>query len=318
MPLTIEPLHPTFAAEVHGVDFSKPLADDLFKDIQAAIAKYGVLVFPATGLDDERHVAFAQRFGELERRKDTGAPSRMSLPELTDQGNVDANGNVIGPDDPRAQISKGNTLFHVDSSFNSQRASYSILLAHEIPPAGAGGNTDFADTRAAWDDLPDDWKQELLDKDYVAGHSFWHSRKTACPEFFATLAPERHPMSKHKLAQLHEPSGRMNLFVPSHCHHIEGLEEAAGREKLEFLYRHATQEKFVVSVPWKRAGDLVMWDNTCTLHRGTPVVGSHKRDMRRATVLDGGSEAWGLNERVERDFAFAPEVMADVFRCLSG
>ncbi|GKT51155.1 alpha-ketoglutarate-dependent 2,4-dichlorophenoxyacetate dioxygenase [Colletotrichum spaethianum] len=322
MSLTIQPLHSTFAAEVRGVDFSKPLTNDVLQEIRDAISKvnphYGVLVFPATGLDDERHVAFASRFGELERRKDTGAPSRMSLPELTDQGNIDGNGNVISSKDPRAQISKGNTLFHVDSSFNSQRASYSILLAHEIPPSDGGGNTDFADTRAAWDDLPESWKQELLKEDYVAGHSFWHSRKKACPDFFAKLEPENHPMSKHKVAQLHQPSGQMNLFVPSHCHHIEGLEAGEGQEKLNFLYQHATQDKFVVSIPWKEVGDLIMWDNTCTLHRGTPVVGVHKRDMRRATVLDGSEEAWGLNEKVERDFAFAPEVMADVFRCLSG
>ncbi|KZL64430.1 alpha-ketoglutarate-dependent 2,4-dichlorophenoxyacetate dioxygenase [Colletotrichum tofieldiae] len=318
MSLTIQPLHPTFAAEVCGVDFSKPLTDEVFQEIKSAISKYGILVFPATGLDDDRHVAFASRFGELERRKDTGAASRMSLPELTDQGNIDADGNVISSNDPRAQISKGNTLFHVDSSFNSRRASYSILLAHEIPPSDGGGNTDFADTRAAWDDLAESWKQELVKNDYVAGHSFWHSRKKACPEFFAKLEPEKHPMSKHKVAQLHQASGRMNLFVPSHCHHIEGLEAGEGREKLEFLYRHATQDKFVVSVPWKEVGDLVMWDNTCTLHRGTPVVGVHKRDMRRATVLDGSEDAWGLNEKVERDFAFGPEVMADVFRCLSG
>ncbi|KAK1475881.1 alpha-ketoglutarate-dependent 2 [Colletotrichum tamarilloi] len=317
MPLTIEPLHPTFAAEIRGVDFSKPLTEDVFQEIQAAITKYGVLVFPATGLDDKRHVAFASLFGELERRKDTGGPSRMSLPELTDQGNVDANGNVISSQDPRAQISKGNTLFHVDSSFNAQRASYSILLAHEVPPLEAGGNTDFADTPAAWDGLPEEWKQELISKDYVAGHSFWYSRKKACPDFFTKLEPAKHPMSKHKIAQLHEASGRMNLFVPSHCHHIEGLDGDEGREKLEYLYRHATQDKFMFSVPWKQVGDLVMWDNTCTLHRGTPVVGGHRRDMRRATVLDGSQEAWGLNEKVERDFAFAGEVMADVFRCLS-
>ncbi|KAF4866600.1 Alpha-ketoglutarate-dependent 2,4-dichlorophenoxyacetate dioxygenase [Colletotrichum siamense] len=317
MSLTIEPLHPTFAARVLGVDFSKPIPVETLEAIKAAIAKYGVLVFPATGLDDERHVAFAEYFGELERRKDTGAQSRLKMPELTDQGNIDASGNIIGSADPRAQISKGNTLFHVDSSFNAHRASYSILLAHEIPPKGAGGNTDYADTRTAWDDLPESWKEELLSKNYIANHSFWHSRKTACPEFFAKLTPGNHPMSKHKIVQLHEPSGRMNLFVPSHCHHIDGLSEDEGRERLDFLYKHVTQEKYVVSIPWTEVGDLVMWDNTCTLHRGTPVVGSHKRDMRRATVLDSGAEAWGLNEKVERDFAFAPEVMADVFRSLS-
>ncbi|EQB51377.1 hypothetical protein CGLO_09080 [Colletotrichum gloeosporioides Cg-14] len=294
MSLTIEPLHPTFAAKVLGVDFSKPIPVETLEAIKAAIAKYGVLVFPATGLDDERHVAFAEHFGELERRKDTGAQSRLKLPELTDQGNIDASGNIIGSADPRAQISKGNTLFHVDSSFNAHRASYSILLAHEIPPQGAGGNTDYADTRTAWDDLPEPWKEELLSKNYIANHSFWHSRKTACPEFFAKLTPGNHPMSKHKIAQLHEPSGRMNLFVPSHCHHIDGLCEDEGKEKWDFLYKHVTQDK------------------------GTPVVGNHKRDMRRATVLDSGAEAWGLNEKVERDFAFAHEVMADVFRSLSG
>jgi alpha-ketoglutarate-dependent 2,4-dichlorophenoxyacetate dioxygenase len=190
---------------------------------------------------------------------------------------------------------KGNSLFHVDSSFNPRRAGYSLLLAHELPPPGTGGKTAFADTRTAFDDLPRDLKEELAEKKYVAAHSMFHSRKLASPAYFASLEPSDYPMGRHRLVQVHEASGRMNLYIAAHVHHIEGAEdELFGR-----LYEHAKQEKYVFEVEWESRGDLVVWDNTCVMHRavGGRFEGVYKRDMRRATVHDGGREAWGLNER---------------------
>lgn len=173
-------------------------------------------------------------------------------------------------------------LFHVDNSYNPQRARYSILRAAEIPASSVGGNTEFVDLRRAWNELSEDWKQEILDKDYEAAHSMWHSRKLGSPEFFARLDPTKYPMARRKLVEHHD--GATTLYVPSHCHHIEGLGLEESREKLDFLFGHATQDDFVVSVPWQNPGDLIMWDNRVVLHRGRPMEGIHRRDLRRATV----------------------------------
>ena len=197
---------------------------------------------------------------------------------------------------------QGNGLFHVDSSFNPRRAGYSLLLAHELPPRGKGGCTAFADTRSAINDLPHGLKEELLRQNYIADHSLWHSRKLASPEFFAMINPLDYPMGRHRLVQLHEPSGRMNLYIAAHTHHIEGMTSEASRKLLDELFEHAKQQKYVFEVEWDNVGDLVIWDNTCVMHRavGGSFEGKYKRDMRRATVHDVSSQAWGLNEHSDK------------------
>lgn len=192
-------------------------------------------------------------------------------------------------------------MFHTDSSFNPRRAGYSLLLAHELPPPGTGGNTAFADTRTAYDDLDSAVKEDLLKNDYIADHSLYHSRKLAAPEFFAHLNPLDYPMGRHRLIQLHEPSGRMNLYIAAHAHHIENMDPKDSSALLDRLYSHAKQPKYVVEVEWLNIGDLILWDNTCTMHKavGGSFEGKYKRDMRRATVHDGSSQAWGLNEHTD-------------------
>lgn len=190
----------------------------------------------------------------------------------------------------------------MDSSFNPRRAGYSLLLAHELPPPGTGGCTAFADTRSAYDDLPQSLKDELLEKNYIIHHSIFHSRKLAAPDFFANVNPLDYPMGRHRLVQLHEPSTRMNLYIAAHAHHIEGMEPEASRKFLDKLYEHAKKPKYVFEVEWGNVGDLVIWDNTCVMHRavGGSFEGKYKRDMRRATVHDGSLQAWGLNEHTDK------------------
>jgi alpha-ketoglutarate-dependent 2,4-dichlorophenoxyacetate dioxygenase len=193
---------------------------------------------------------------------------------------------------------QANAIFHVDSSFNPRRAGYSLLRAHELPPKGTGGNTLYADTRTAWDELDPALKAELVDKSYIASHSLWHSRKVAAPDFFSHIVPENYPFSRHRLIQRHEPSGRMNLYIASHVHHIEGLPEAESKALFDKLYQHAQQPRYVLEVQWQDPGDLIVWDNTCVMHRAGSgsFEGKYRRDMRRTTVHDGSSQAWGLNE----------------------
>lgn len=214
---------------------------------------------------------------------------------------MELDGSIVDPLSPRAQANRGNSLFHVDSSFNPRRAGYSLLLAHELPPPGTGGSTEFCDTRTAWDDLDEDKKQELLKADHVACHSILHSKKLAAPEHFANIEPADYPMGRHKLIQKHERSGRINMYLATHIHHVEGLSSEESKSLYEELFSHATQSKYRATVDWQNVGDIVIWDNTCTMHRamGGDFAVKYRRDMRRATVHDDSSQAWGLNEHTD-------------------
>lgn len=179
--LTFTPLHETFAAEVSGADFGH-ITPHLVEEIKAGLAKYGVLVFRRTGLGDDGHVALSRMFGELDDvtpYNALGRQNRLKYDELFDVSNVTSNGEIIQPDSTRGILGKGNTIFHVDSSFNPRRAGYSLLLSHELPPAGMGGNTEFADTRTAYDDLDGATKEKI--QDWILWHSQHHSRRKASP-----------------------------------------------------------------------------------------------------------------------------------------
>ncbi|ORY04483.1 alpha-ketoglutarate-dependent 2,4-dichlorophenoxyacetate dioxygenase [Clohesyomyces aquaticus] len=253
-------------------------------------------------MDDTAHVEFSRRLGDLDDIRPymtAGRKMRYAYYELFDAGNVDEEGKVIDPNSPKAQFIQGNALFHVDSSFNPRRASFSLLRAYELPPPGHGGNTDFADSRTAFDELPETLKSELLQNDYAAAHCMAHSRKQGAPEFFKDLEVDNQPMHLHKIAQVHEPSDRMNLYVAAHAHHVVGVDKEKSDALLKQLLDHTTQEKYRVSVAWDNPGDMIIWDNTCVLHRagGGTFAGKFKRDLRRTTVHDSSSTAWGLNEK---------------------
>ncbi|RAO64658.1 uncharacterized protein BHQ10_000670 [Talaromyces amestolkiae] len=265
---------------------------------------YGFLVFRRTKLTEDTQVQLAARFGELDDVTPwikPGTVRRLNRTELMDMSNIKLDGTLASQDDMTTKLQKGNLLFHVDSSYNPRRASYSFLLGKEIPPSGHGGQTAFADTRTAFDELPMDLKHELLENEYVACHSIHHSRKLAAPEYFGHIDPSKFPMGRHRIVQQHEPSGRSNLYIASHIHHIEGLEFEKSKELVDRLMQHATQDKFVTQVEWKNIGDLIIWDNTCLMHRavGGTYINKYKRDLRRAIVHDNSSWAWGLNDHRE-------------------
>ncbi|KAI0466527.1 alpha-ketoglutarate-dependent 2,4-dichlorophenoxyacetate dioxygenase [Xylaria cf. heliscus] len=337
--IEIKKLHPTFAAEVSGVNFDD-VSEEQFSEILAAMAKYGVCVFRNTGLTDAAHVAFSRRFGELDNIKRylaNGRKPRYAHYELFDAGNVslEPTGAVVDgkeelepkpldPASPRAHANRGNGLFHADSSFNPRRASFSLLRAARLPPPHTGGDTLFADSRTAAEDLDAEVLGMLLAGEgvgnggLVGAHSMAHSRKLGSPAFFADLDPTAlGPMTRHRVLQRHEPSGRMNLYVGAHLHHIEeapasaeagavadGTERCEGKEipdswaLVQRLNAHATQDKYVVAVRWRDVSDLVIWDNRAVLHRAGPgdFEGRYIRDLRRTTVHDDSPTAWGLNE----------------------
>ena len=223
--------------------------------------------------------------------------------ELFDAGNVDDGGAVISTDSARAHSNRGNTLFHVDSSFNPRRASFSLLRAVALPPPGTGGDTEFADSRTALAELPADLRAALAaagGDGAVGAHSMAHSRRLASPEYFADLDATAAPMARHRLVQRHEPSGRPNLYVGAHLHHIEGLPAAESAALVARLNAHVAQERYVFAVAWEQPGDLVVWDNRCVQHRAAPggsFEGRFARDLRRTTVHDDSPTAWGENDR---------------------
>ncbi|GAB7347199.1 hypothetical protein MBLNU459_g3307t2 [Dothideomycetes sp. NU459] len=330
--LMVTELHPFFAAEVSGVDFSKPVDSEVYREIYGAITKvslefdlvrkraayvnkYGVCVFRQTSLDDSSHIQFASLFGELDDVSPytkLGKKNRLSTDQLFDVSNLNEDGTVAKVTSHRAAMNRGNNLFHVDSSFNPRRGSYSLLRAHKLPPPGTGGNTEYCDTRQAYDDLPEDLKKELLDKDYVACHSLYHSRKTASPDFLANVEPLDYPMSRHRLVQRHEPSGRMNLYIASHVHHIEDVSPEKSKELIQALYQHATQPKYVVSIEWQSNGDLILWDNTC-FDRGHPYgqpVKANPEELRYPAGFAPASERYTSQTAIKQFSAGRGHILA--------
>jgi len=281
MPLQAHPTGPDFVAEITGVDFSRPVDETTFREILAAMDRYAVCVFRATGLSDEAHIAFSRLFGELEK-----APMlfgrRLAHPELFDAGNLGPDGNIL-VDERRRLYNKGNALWHTDSSFNAHRSAYSLLLAHEVPPAG--GDTEFADMRAAWDALPPLLKEKI--ENLVAEHWLWHSRMLAGYPEPTEAERQAKPPARHRLAQVHPGSGRKTLYIAAHASHIVGWPVEEGRRLIAELIEFATQPQFCRAVRWQQPGDLVIWDNRCTMHRATTFEDTlYRRDMRRTTVFE--------------------------------
>lgn len=284
MPINVEPLHPVFAGAVTGADLREPLDTRVVTAISDAINQFGVLVFPSQAITDEQQMAFSRRFGELETtvrvyRKDY--VPRLD-PHIADVSNLDQNNNVRPKTDRLRLNALGNRLWHSDSSFKRVPARFSLLSARAIP--SEGGETQFADMRAAWDALPDRMKARL--EGLICEHTQLFSRaKIAFTDWSEDERVKMAPVPQ-VLVRTHAGSGRKSLFLSSHAGCIRGMEEPEARVLLMDLMEHATQREFVYTHRW-RVGDLVMWDNRCTMHRARAYDETEVRDMHRTTVSDG-------------------------------
>ena len=284
MAITLCPITPSFAAEIGDVDLSRPLDPADLQAIKDAFARYSVLIFPDQHLAQDQHLDFARNFGPLETsvlalRKDT--PTRIRH-DMADVSNLNHENKIWGRDSRLREYQLGNRLWHTDSSFKRIPARASLLYARSIPPVG--GHTEFADMRAAYDALPDEMKARLKGK--VALHAIMFSRAKLG---FTDWAPEERealPPVPQAMVRKHAESGRMGLYIASHAGQVLDMPEAEGRALLEQLTAHATQRQFVYTHRW-RLHDLVMWDDRCTMHRGTEFDDLRwPRDMQRATVSD--------------------------------
>jgi alpha-ketoglutarate-dependent 2,4-dichlorophenoxyacetate dioxygenase len=172
MAIQVTPLHPTLGAAARGVDLTRALTPEVFAEIEAAFNRYGILVFPGQPVSDEQQLVFSQLFGPLEVNPNYAGAKMRLRPDVADISNLDAEGRVLARDDRRNLFNLGNQLWHTDSSFKRIPAKCSLLSARELPLSG--GETEFADLRAAWDALPEARKHEL--DGLVVEHSIFRSR----------------------------------------------------------------------------------------------------------------------------------------------
>jgi alpha-ketoglutarate-dependent 2,4-dichlorophenoxyacetate dioxygenase len=281
MPLAIEPLRSSFAARVTGADLAALPADTLTA-LKDAIDTYAVLIFPSQHLDDDYLLALGKAFGDVEPPRNHRVVLRLKHAELADISNLDANNKLRAADDHRRLDSLGNRLWHSDASFREVPGALSMLFAHVVPPAG--GETDFADLRAAYDALDAQTKAKI--EGLMTEHSIFYSRGQLGHVDYTEAERAALPPVMHPLVRVHPGSKRKTLYMGAHASHIVGWPMPDGRLLLRDLMEHGTQREFVYRHAW-RAGDLVIWDNRCTLHRGRAYDdATHPRDLRRVTTKD--------------------------------
>ena len=282
MSIAIRPLHPVFVGEVSGIDVAAPLARDDVAALEAGMDRYAVLVFRDQKITDAQQIAFSRHFGEIEDARGgniTRPEDKRLQPGMNDVSNLGRDGRPLERDSRQRLFNLGNMLWHSDSSFRPIPAKYSILSARVVNPKG--GNTEFADMRAAWDAL--DAETKALVEDLVCEHSLMYSRGSLglldySDEERAMFRPVR-----QRLVRTHPVTGRTSLYLASHAGGIVGMPMPEARILLRDLTEHATQPRFVYVHTW-RAWDLVMWDNRQMMHRVRRYDDSQPRDMRRTTV----------------------------------
>jgi alpha-ketoglutarate-dependent 2,4-dichlorophenoxyacetate dioxygenase len=283
MALTFTQLHPFFVGEVSEIDL-RTADGAVLEQVRRGMDQYGVLVFRNQSFTDDEQLAFAQRFdGTLHAKTSTAVleKNRFGNEALSDISNVGKDGELLAADDRRRMSSLANRLWHTDASFVDPAGRYSMLSARVVPPVHA--DTQFADMRAAYDELDDETKAVI--DDLRVHHSIAYSREV----LGFTFAPGEREQLKgavHPLVRRFAGSQRRSLYLASHAQHIIDWPVPEARLLLRDLMEHATQPRFVYGHRW-RVGDLVIWDNRATMHRATPFDDKkYRRELRRTTTLD--------------------------------
>ncbi|MEI6201331.1 MAG: TauD/TfdA family dioxygenase [Enhydrobacter sp.] len=289
MAITVTPITTHIGGRMTGIDVRRPLTPDEVKAVDAGMDKYAVLVLPGQDITDEQQVAFTRNFGPLQN----GANATLKRPELrldpafADVSNIGKDGQKLARDDRRRMASLGNRLWHSDASFRVIPARYSILSGRIV--VSEGGNTEFADMRAAYDALDARTKVEI--EDLITEHSQIFSREQLG---FTEYLPDERAMMKpvrHRLVRTHPTSGRKSIFLSAHIGGIVGWPRPEAMSFIRDLIEHATQPQFVYSHKWAQH-DLVIWDNRATMHRVRRYDDLNMvRDLRRTTTKSDGPTA---------------------------
>jgi alpha-ketoglutarate-dependent 2,4-dichlorophenoxyacetate dioxygenase len=282
--MLIDPITPHFVAEVGEVDLSNPLDSADWEAIRQAFWKYAVLIFPDQQLTTEQHLDFARRFGPLQSSIEEYRPgAELRVPaEIADVSNLTVGDNIWDEQSTRRLHEMGNRLWHTDASFRRVPALASLLYARAIPPVG--GRTQFADLRAAYDSLPETRKLDL--DGLVAEHCIRYSRARIGFTDFSREEIDSMPPVPQVMVRRIPQTGRKTLYLASHAGRVFGLSDEEGKALIDELITQATRPEFVY-IHRYRVNDLVMWDDRCTMHRGTPFDDLRfVRDVQRATVAD--------------------------------
>ncbi|MEC8774797.1 MAG: TauD/TfdA family dioxygenase [Pseudomonadota bacterium] len=287
--MEIRQVGPCFAGEVSGIDLTQPLSAGEIGAIHAGMDEYAVLVFHDQRFTDDQQLAFSRSLGELEEAIGTSlrAANEYRLPTtFADVSNLDQNNKPFAHDDRRRLFAIGNRLWHSDSSFKVTPAKYSILHARTIP--AKGGNTEFADMRAAYDSFDQETKEMI--EGLVCEHSQMYSRRLLGFTDFSAEEQARFQPVRQSLVRTHPSTGRKSVYLSSHAGDILGWPRPEALSLLRDLTELATQREFVYSHEWRQY-DLVIWDNRRTMHRARPFPSEEPRDMRRTTLLGEGPTA---------------------------
>ncbi len=290
MSISFAPLHPLFAAEVAGVDLREPLSAPAIAAIHDGMNRHGILVFHDQAMDPLQQREMTRQLGVLEvgfgkvvatHRAAGGPPLRTGYAEVADISNLDAEGAPLERASRKVISNLANQLWHSDSSFQKPSARYSLLLAVQLP--SWGGDTEFCDTRAAYDALDPALKAEL--EGLEAEHYALHSRILLGDDNYSEAARSMFPPVIWPIVRTHPGSRRKLLFIGAHARSVLGMTVPEGRVLLMDLLEHATQPRFVHRHTWK-PGDLIIWDNRCILHRGRRWDMDEPRELRRTTTAD--------------------------------
>jgi alpha-ketoglutarate-dependent 2,4-dichlorophenoxyacetate dioxygenase len=289
MPIETTPLTRHIGGRMTGIDVRRQLSAAEVAAIDAGMDKHAVLVLPGQDITDEQQLAFTANFGPFQDgANSTERREELRLdPAFADVSNLDRTGRKLERDDRRRMASLGNRLWHSDASFRVVPAKYSILSGRIV--VTRGGNTEFADMRAAYDALDARTKAEI--EDLICEHSLIYSRgqlgfEEYRPEELARMKPVR-----HRLVRTHPVTGRKSLFLAAHIGAIVGWPRPEAVAFIRDLMEHATQPEFVYSHQWTQH-DLVMWDNRTTMHRVRRYDDLNAvRDLRRTTTKSDGPTA---------------------------
>jgi len=284
MQLSFNPLHNNFAAEVSEISLRETFDETILAEIRRGMDLYAVLIFRSQNLTDTEQMEFAQRLdGELHAKTGAAAlgKTRLKSEAIADISNVSVDGTLLEQENRKRLYSLGNRLWHTDASFQDPAGRYSMLHARALPPVDA--DTLFSDERAAFDALDDATKAYL--ENLTCHHSIVHSRQTLGFDF-SEEERQRLPGAYHPFVRELERAGRKSLYLASHAGQVMEMSLPEGRLLIWEMIQHATQPEFVYRHKWQD-GDLVIWDNRCTMHRATAFDDTkYRRELRRVTTLD--------------------------------
>lgn len=276
---------PGFGAELRGITLSDVVSDDdAYTTVRAAFEEHSVLIFRDQDVSDDLQLAFSRRFGQPEVTKVGSQGTGTYFVVLTTIG---ADGQAVPPDHRMALRAKANQLWHTDSSFKRIPALASILSARIIPEHG--GETEFVSTRLAFERLETDIQQQL--ESCYAWHDYAHSRGQISPDLISPEERAALPAQCWRIVWRNPVNGRGALYIASHAYAVEGMEASAGKALIDELTTAATASGSHYLHQW-RMGDVVMWDNRATMHRGRPWPAPEPRLMVRTTI--SATEADGL------------------------